>query len=314
MNTFNFTLCYHSLFSSRALAQNDLYFGDGDYYEEAATEQQARRRASDQPRRSRISGSAHNGPAMERVLSSNEELFVEQIEAFEPKALQSYLEAFDGEEELEHGVAEEELHHNSIDSGGEGDSGEIESGSSDTCIIANTMPLCVSPIAVPTMPLFDFTPSLIETLKQTADRGDMATCVTAVVVLGDRIKNKIPVDLLEHWFLYYIDLLQRLQLFNRASVIMQRATQLPRVQQLNQNSTVVTLLCPHCQARLPPRAFCCRKCSQVGKKKTAEVLEFPVVAVFSCDFLTKLYRLIATKCKIHQFLRVDFLLMVSIEI
>lgn len=254
------------MFSNGRITQNELYFGDGDFYADLQTRPHSRQkgnRFSQQQKKSNYFGPIYNDFGMDRGLSSNEELFMEQNEAFEPDNLHSYLQAQN--KDVNNGFADEDLHH-SLDSSGDGDSGETDNCCSDSCVLAVTMPLSISPTALPKPPVFDYTASIIEALQFTADRGDIATCVTAVIILGERLKQKLSLDLMEHWFLTYIDQLQRLMLFNRATVIIQSAHGLPNVQQLNQNSTVITILCPQCHTRLPPRAFCCRKCRQVVNK------------------------------------------------
>ena len=67
----------------------------------------------------------------------------------------------------------------------------------------------------------------------------------------------------EFWFLAYVDLLHRLKLWNIATEIIQQATNLPVVQEVNEISTNVSLHCGSCGHSVPPTKYNCLKCNNV---------------------------------------------------
>ncbi|KAK8398935.1 hypothetical protein O3P69_004206 [Scylla paramamosain] len=116
------------------------------------------------------------------------------------------------------------------------------------------------------MPAWDCGQLVVEMLYHYASQGDVQMAVTCIIVLGDRLKGLLDADQVEHWFLSYIDLLQRFQLWNVANQVIQLAAGLPSVQQLNQQSTVVTLQCGRCNYSLGKNSLLCRKCGCVSAR------------------------------------------------
>ncbi|KAK8733003.1 hypothetical protein OTU49_006700 [Cherax quadricarinatus] len=110
------------------------------------------------------------------------------------------------------------------------------------------------------MPVWESSDLVVEMLYSYANRGDVQMSVTCIIVLGDKLKDLLDPDQVEHWFLSYIDLLQRFQLWNVANQVIQLAEGLPSVLQQNQQSTTVTLHCGRCNHPLGWNNLLCRKC------------------------------------------------------
>ena len=225
-----------------------------------------------------------------RFFGPNEELFELKSEAFQPKALTSFLSRNACGRSGIHSSDQEDLVHREdarkteSDSFGEGDSGEAELNAfpsnvkrhdrrDSSNVLAVTMTLSVNSSSLPpTLPL-DYTPELLKAFQHLAARkGDVATPVTAILVLGQRldVKSLLP-GLLEHWVMQYIDQMQRLQLFNRVAIILNHptmASKLPQIHDINQYNTSVVPLCPHCHTRFvtAAKSFVCRKCGGVVGK------------------------------------------------
>ena len=93
-------------------------------------------------------------------------------------------------------------------------------------------------------PLIQKDDHLIENiLRAFASEGDVQSCVSLLIVLGDRMKN-VDVDELtqEKWFTAYVELLYRFQLWSVATQVIS-LSQIPNVNSLNQTSTNVNLCC-----------------------------------------------------------------------
>jgi len=90
-----------------------------------------------------------------------------------------------------------------------------------------------------------------DTLTWFAEQGDVQSAVSMYLVLtgmrgGESIlKELLPEAVLEHWFLSYVDLLQRLQLFTKANEIV-RLCPLGSVNTMNHESTTVHSSCGNC--------------------------------------------------------------------
>ena len=143
-----------------------------------------------------------------------------------------------------------------------GDSGDSDSKIRES---GGPMPLSVNVSALPAIIPFDFSGHILESLKETAFRGDIPTAVTAIILLGDKIKGLVPDDLAEHWFLAYIDQLRRMQMFNKATVIIKKGSKYPLVQELQQPVAKFQILCPVCESKTKvlPKSFACRECNSV---------------------------------------------------
>ncbi|KAK7072621.1 WD repeat-containing protein 24 [Halocaridina rubra] len=111
------------------------------------------------------------------------------------------------------------------------------------------------------IPMWKCEERVVDMLYYYANMGDVQMSVTCIIVLGDRLKKLLDEEKVEHWFMSYIELLQRFELWNVANQVIQLATNLPAVSQQNQKSTSVTLQCGRCGATVARNSLLCRKCA-----------------------------------------------------
>lgn len=111
------------------------------------------------------------------------------------------------------------------------------------------------------LPEWDFTSLVVEMLHHLANQGDVQMCASALIVLGDKIRDKIDEQTQEQWLMSYIDLLGRLQLWSVATQII-KLSSLPTVRRLNQASTHVYTVCGRCSKPLPVNkcGWYCERC------------------------------------------------------
>ncbi|XP_078375703.1 GATOR2 complex protein WDR24-like [Oculina patagonica] len=109
------------------------------------------------------------------------------------------------------------------------------------------------------LPEWDFTTLVVEMLHHLADQGDVQMCVSALIVLGDKIRHEIDEQTQEQWLMSYIDLLGRLQLWSVATQII-KLSSLPAVSSLNQASTTVYTSCGRCSKPLTKSGWYCERC------------------------------------------------------
>lgn len=112
------------------------------------------------------------------------------------------------------------------------------------------------------LPEWDFTSLVVEVLQHLADTGDVQMCVSALIVLGEKIRSRIDEQTQEHWIISYIDLLGRLQLWSVATQIIQLSS-LPAISSLNQASTTVHTMCERCSKPLTKSGWYCERCRSV---------------------------------------------------
>lgn len=99
-------------------------------------------------------------------------------------------------------------------------------------------------------------------LTSYVDQGDVQMAVSVTIVLGDKLKGCIEEATLESWFLAYIDLLSRFQMWNVIARVLSLSS-LPSVSTLNQQSTLVHTLCGGCQKPLTRSGWLCDRCKAV---------------------------------------------------
>lgn len=111
------------------------------------------------------------------------------------------------------------------------------------------------------LPEWDFTSLVVEMLHHLANQGDVQMCASALIVLGDKIRDKIDEQTQEQWLMSYIDLLGRLQLWSVATQII-KLSSLPTVRRLNKASTHVYTVCGRCSKALPVNkcGWYCERC------------------------------------------------------
>ncbi|KAI1304163.1 GATOR complex protein WDR24 [Halotydeus destructor] len=93
---------------------------------------------------------------------------------------------------------------------------------------------------------FDASETVADMLEFYVLQGDIQTSVSALIVLGDRLKGSPIAQLsMECWFTSYIELLARFQLWNAANQVI-KLSPLPAINQLNQTSTTLKVSCNVC--------------------------------------------------------------------
>ncbi|KAK7484912.1 hypothetical protein BaRGS_00023832 [Batillaria attramentaria] len=111
-------------------------------------------------------------------------------------------------------------------------------------------------------PVVDFTSVVVETIRFFAEQGDVQTSVSMLIVLGDHVRSHIEEETQENWFLSYIDLLSRFQLWTIACEVI-ALSHLPQVCQMNQASTTIYTACSQCSRRLENNSWVCDRCKIV---------------------------------------------------
>lgn len=117
----------------------------------------------------------------------------------------------------------------------------------------------VRPFCLPAWNAREVVPNL---LTYYVDQGDVQMAVSATIVLGDKLKGCIEEATLESWFLAYIDLLSRFQMWNVIARVLSLSS-LPSVSTLNQQSTLVHTLCGGCQKPLTRSGWLCDRCKAI---------------------------------------------------
>lgn len=99
-------------------------------------------------------------------------------------------------------------------------------------------------------------------LRSFASEGDVQSCVSLLIVLGDRMKGLQIDDLTqEKWFTAYVELLYRFQLWSVATQVIS-LSHIPNVNSLNQTSTNVNLCCGNCgKLNHGTGPFVCKSCN-----------------------------------------------------
>jgi len=123
--------------------------------------------------------------------------------------------------------------------------------------------------ALNTRQIWDQGPFVTETLHWYAENGDIQSAVSMYIVLAvgrngemnSKMKGLVEESVLEHWFLSYVDLLQRLQMFTNANEII-RLCPLATVNTMNCQSTTFLSSCGSCGRTLARNdgIWWCEKC------------------------------------------------------
>ncbi|XP_031417191.1 GATOR complex protein WDR24 [Clupea harengus] len=113
----------------------------------------------------------------------------------------------------------------------------------------------------PHLPPTFFGPVVKEMLAYYAEQGDVQMAVSVLIVLGDRIRKDIDELTQEHWYMSYIDLLQRFELWNVSNEVIKLST-CPAIGCLNQTSTTLHINCSNCKRPMNNRGWICDRCRQ----------------------------------------------------
>ncbi|CAN8021181.1 unnamed protein product [Ixodes persulcatus] len=100
-------------------------------------------------------------------------------------------------------------------------------------------------------------------LSHYVDQGDVQMAVSIMIALGDKIKGCVDESTQEAWFLSYIDLLSRFEMWNVIARVIALSS-VPSVSTLNQQSTVVHTLCSGCSKPLARSGWFCDRCKAVA--------------------------------------------------
>lgn len=119
----------------------------------------------------------------------------------------------------------------------------------------------VSVSKIPPMPIWDPSASLIESLKHHAEKGDVQTSVSVLIVLGEHRKNLKTLDenTVTHWLMGYIQTLERFRLWNVKALVIELAW-IPSISQMNQQSTRINTNCSQCLKPLQRSGWLCDRC------------------------------------------------------
>ncbi|XP_053207319.1 GATOR complex protein WDR24-like isoform X2 [Panonychus citri] len=116
---------------------------------------------------------------------------------------------------------------------------------------------------LPPLPTWKFTDLVIEMLQDYANKGDIQTTVSMMIVLGERVKNSLDESIQEFWVHSYIELLSRFQLWNVVNQII-RACNVPNINSINQTSTTIYTSCGKCQKGSASKVgWLCDKCKSL---------------------------------------------------
>uniref|UniRef100_A0A3B3UYQ3 GATOR2 complex protein WDR24 n=1 Tax=Poecilia latipinna TaxID=48699 RepID=A0A3B3UYQ3_9TELE len=106
-----------------------------------------------------------------------------------------------------------------------------------------------------------FCPIVREMLSHYAERGDVQMAVSVLIVLGERIRKEIDDLTQEHWYMSYIDLLQRFELWNVSNDVIKLST-CSAITCLNQTSTTLHINCSNCKRPMSNKGWICDRCRQ----------------------------------------------------
>ncbi|XP_038076230.1 GATOR complex protein WDR24-like [Patiria miniata] len=141
----------------------------------------------------------------------------------------------------------------------------------------------INPSAAKQLPLLQlsvkFTPIVADMLTFYANQGDVQMAVSALIVLGDRIRDKISLDDQEQWFMSYIDLLTRFKLWCISSEVTKLSNH-SNVSSINQQSTTVYTKCNHCSAQLDRYSWACQHTNCRKLTNTCSVCHLPVKGLY----------------------------------
>ncbi|XP_056594885.1 GATOR complex protein WDR24 isoform X1 [Triplophysa dalaica] len=113
----------------------------------------------------------------------------------------------------------------------------------------------------PHLPPKFFCPIVKEMLCYYAEQGDVQTAVSVLIVLGERIRKEIDELTQEHWYMSYIDLLQRFELWNVSNEVIKLST-CGAITCLNQASTTLHINCSNCKRPMSNKGWICDRCHQ----------------------------------------------------
>ncbi|KAL4003671.1 WD domain G-beta repeat family protein [Acanthocheilonema viteae] len=108
-------------------------------------------------------------------------------------------------------------------------------------------------------PSWDPLPLLCSMFNFYSDLGDVQTCVSVLLILGEKSKEFIDLGTQKLWFLDYIDMLECYELWNTAAEVI-KLCWIAAVNSLSNESTSIKLLCTKCKTVSVTSSPYCKKC------------------------------------------------------
>ncbi|KAM3722641.1 GATOR complex protein [Dirofilaria immitis] len=108
-------------------------------------------------------------------------------------------------------------------------------------------------------PPWDPLPLLCSMFNFYSDLGDVQTCVSVLLVLGEKSKEFIDLGTQKLWFFDYIDMLECYELWNTAAEVI-KLCWIAAVNSLSNESTSIKLLCTKCKTTSVTSSPYCKKC------------------------------------------------------
>ena len=110
--------------------------------------------------------------------------------------------------------------------------------------------------------LWNGTSNVVDMLQHLAEEGDVQTCVTLVLILGDRVRHLLNDAQVEHWFVSYIDTLSRFRMWNTAALVI-KLSPYAAIQRLSHRSTNYPSNCNMCKRSLARAGWICDACKTI---------------------------------------------------
>ncbi|XP_026880608.2 GATOR complex protein WDR24 isoform X1 [Electrophorus electricus] len=117
----------------------------------------------------------------------------------------------------------------------------------------------------PRLPPGFFSPVVRAALTHYAELGDVQMAVSALIVLGERIRKEVDELTQEHWYMSYIELLQRFELWNVSNEVIKLST-CSAITCLNQASTTLHINCSNCKRPMNNKGWICDRFKLEGKQ------------------------------------------------
>eukprot|EP00731_Ephydatia_muelleri_P024253 Em0016g524a len=109
---------------------------------------------------------------------------------------------------------------------------------------------------------WEFNEVVASMLKFYAEKGDVQTSVSILIVLGELGKTLVSDSLTKQWFSTYIDLLMQKQLWNISSLVI-KLCPLPEISEMNQQSTYYHITCGKCNKLIERKGWQCSRCEKI---------------------------------------------------
>ena len=129
------------------------------------------------------------------------------------------------------------------------------------------------------LPEWDFKPLVIDMLHHFAEQGDVQMSVTILLALQDKLGAEIRPEVKEEWFLSYLELLSRLQLWEVSTKVI-KLSKIPTIMVLNQDSTGINTICGGCNKPMTSlRGSFCNRCSK--SSALCSICHLPVKGLYA---------------------------------